>query len=97
MKAGFLEKRRMGFPTQLSFLEKTPEEFARDAGSWRKAGRNSQKSQLPGKETEGIHIRAGFLRPFAGWAGAEANPWKSPHKQRPTKSASFQTGSVWTW
>ena len=61
MKAGFLKKGRMEFPTEPSFLEKTPEEFARDAGSWRKAGRNSRKSQLTGKETEGIHEVASFL------------------------------------
>jgi hypothetical protein len=50
-----------GICKRAGFLEKTPEEFARGAASWRKAGRNSQKSPLPGKETEGIHKVASFL------------------------------------
>src|SRR2546423_1071042 len=37
-------------------------EFAKELGSWKKAGWNLQKSHVPAKELEGIHERVPFLK-----------------------------------
>jgi len=50
-----------GIRKRARFPEKSWKEFAREPSSWRKAGRNLQKSQVPGKEPEGIHKVASFL------------------------------------
>ena len=51
-------------------------EFAKELGSWKKAGRNLQKSQLPGKKPAGIGKRVLFLEKNSKELAKESRSWK---------------------